>query len=71
MQVTKGGKYFPAGITRFIIPGRILRIKADMRVLSSNRPLHEKKPLAAQPALRQAERQRKSVYYAETGILVR
>ncbi|MCB8962761.1 MAG: hypothetical protein H6651_20775 [Ardenticatenales bacterium] len=42
MQVTKGGRYFPAGITRFIIPGRILRIKADMRVLSSNRPLHEK-----------------------------
>ena len=42
MQVTKGGRYFPAGITRFIIPGRILRIKADLKMLMSNRPLHEK-----------------------------
>ena len=42
MQVTRGGRYFPAGITRFVIPGRILRIKADLKMMMSNRPLHEK-----------------------------
>lgn len=43
------GRYFPAGITRFIIPGRILRLNAQIDVLRSkdlslrdkNRWLHE------------------------------
>lgn len=35
MQVTLGGRYFPAGITRFIIPGRILRINADLDILKT------------------------------------
>ncbi len=33
MQVTLSGRYFPAGITRFIIPDRILRINADLNYL--------------------------------------
>ncbi|MFT7585180.1 MAG: phosphoglycerate dehydrogenase-like enzyme [Cellvibrionaceae bacterium] len=43
MQVTLGGRYFPAGITRFIIPGRILRINADLEILKSEKmSLNEK-----------------------------
>ncbi len=42
MQVTLSGRYFPAGITRFIIPGRILRLNADLSVLKANKSLHEK-----------------------------
>lgn len=45
----ESGRLFPAGITRFLIPGRILRLKADLSVLRSkdmtlrekNRWLHE------------------------------
>ncbi|MEM9774624.1 MAG: NAD(P)-dependent oxidoreductase [Chloroflexota bacterium] len=35
MQVTLSGRYFPAGITRFIIPGRILRVNADLEILKT------------------------------------
>ena len=43
MQVTLSGRYFPAGITRFIIPGRILRINADLDILKTkNMSLTEK-----------------------------
>lgn len=35
MQVTLSGRYFPAGITRFLIPGRILRLNADLAILKS------------------------------------
>lgn len=45
----QSGRHFPAGITRFIIPGRVLRLNADLTVLRSremslrekNRWLHE------------------------------
>lgn len=45
----QSGRYFPAGITRFLIPGRILRLNADLTILRStemslrekNRWLHE------------------------------
>ena len=43
MQVTLGGRYFPAGITRFLIPGRILRVNADLDILKSQQmSLNEK-----------------------------
>lgn len=43
MQVTLSGRYFPAGITRFIIPGRILRVNAELDILkSSQMSLNEK-----------------------------
>ena len=35
MQVTLSGRYFPAGITRFLIPGRILRLNAELAILKS------------------------------------
>lgn len=50
IQTTLGsGRFFPAGITRFLIPGRILRLNADLKILRStemtlaqkNRWLHE------------------------------
>lgn len=36
------GRYFPAGITRFLIPGRILRVNADISILKSDLSLREK-----------------------------
>lgn len=43
MQATlSSGRYFPAGITRFIIPGRILRLNADLAMLKSDKSLREK-----------------------------
>jgi phosphoglycerate dehydrogenase-like enzyme len=36
------GRLFPAGITRFIIPGRILRLNADLATLKSDKTLREK-----------------------------
>jgi len=39
----QSGRYFPAGITRFLIPGRILRLNADLSILrSQQKTLHEK-----------------------------
>lgn len=41
LQATQG-RFFPAGITRFLIPGRVLRLNADLDVLKSSRSLMEK-----------------------------
>jgi phosphoglycerate dehydrogenase-like enzyme len=41
IQATQG-RFFPAGITRFIIPGRVLRLNADLDVLKSDLSLGEK-----------------------------
>lgn len=49
MKAAEIGRMFPAGITRFIIPGRVLRVNADLNVLASktltlrekNRWLHD------------------------------
>jgi phosphoglycerate dehydrogenase-like enzyme len=43
VQVTlASGRFFPAGITRFLIPGRILRLNADISELKSDKPLWQK-----------------------------
>ncbi|MCP5099786.1 MAG: ParB N-terminal domain-containing protein [Chloroflexi bacterium] len=43
VQVTlASGRFFPAGITRFLIPGRILRLNADISELRSDKPLWKK-----------------------------
>ncbi|MCA9925779.1 MAG: ParB N-terminal domain-containing protein, partial [Anaerolineales bacterium] len=36
------GHFFPAGITRFIIPGRILRLNVPTEIMTSDKPLWEK-----------------------------
>jgi hypothetical protein len=41
VQATQG-RFFPAGITRFLIPGRILRLNAPLDVLRSDGSLLEK-----------------------------
>lgn len=42
LQIAQAGRVLPAGITRFIIPGRVLRLNADLAYLKSDRPLSEK-----------------------------
>jgi hypothetical protein len=42
LQITKAGRVLPAGITRFIIPGRVLRLNADLNILKSDKSLAEK-----------------------------
>jgi threo-3-hydroxy-L-aspartate ammonia-lyase len=37
------GELLPAGLTRFVIPGRILRLNADLKRLKQNEPLAEKR----------------------------
>jgi len=42
LQIAQAGRELPAGITRFIIPGRVLRLNAELRHLKSDQPLSEK-----------------------------
>ncbi len=39
LQISKTGKVFPAGITRFIIPGRVLRMNIDLQRLQQDEPI--------------------------------
>jgi phosphoglycerate dehydrogenase-like enzyme len=36
LQISKAGKVLPAGITRFIIPGRVLRVNIDLKRLAKD-----------------------------------
>jgi hypothetical protein len=38
-----GGQLLPAGLTRFVIPGRILRLNADLQRLKLEEPLAAKR----------------------------
>ena len=42
LQIAQAGRVLPAGITRFIIPGRVLRLNAELRHLKSDQSLSEK-----------------------------
>lgn len=42
LQIARAGRVLPAGITRFIIPGRVLRLNADLEYLKSDVSLNEK-----------------------------
>lgn len=42
LQIAGAGLVIPAGITRFIIPGRVLRINVPLTLLKSDQPLAEK-----------------------------
>jgi hypothetical protein len=42
-KVASRGDLLPAGLTRFIIPGRILRLNADLERLKKDEPLAEKR----------------------------
>ena len=42
MTASQGG-LLPAGLTRFVIPGRILRLNADLERLKADEPLPAKR----------------------------
>jgi hypothetical protein len=42
LQIARAGQVLPAGITRFIIPGRVLRLNAELSYLKSDKSLSEK-----------------------------
>lgn len=42
LQIARNGQLLPSGITRFIIPGRVLRLNADLAYLQSDNSLEEK-----------------------------
>jgi len=42
LQIADGGNVMPAGITRFIVPGRVMRLNADFDYLKSDRDIDEK-----------------------------
>jgi hypothetical protein len=42
LKIVASGKLLPAGITRFIIPGRVMHLNADFEYLKSDRNLEEK-----------------------------
>ena len=42
LQITDAGNVMPAGITRSIIPGRVMRLNADFEYLKSDRDIDEK-----------------------------
>jgi phosphoglycerate dehydrogenase-like enzyme len=42
LQIARAGHVLPAGITRFIIPGRVLRLNVDLMQLKSDSSLTEK-----------------------------
>ncbi len=42
LQVARAGRVIPAGITRFIIPGRVLRLNVDLNYLKSDKTLPQK-----------------------------
>jgi phosphoglycerate dehydrogenase-like enzyme len=42
VQIARSGRALPAGITRFLIPGRVMRLNAQMDVLKAGTTLQEK-----------------------------
>jgi hypothetical protein len=42
LEIAQAGQIVPAGITRFIIPGRVLRVNVDLDYLKADLPLSEK-----------------------------
>ena len=56
LQMAKAGRALPAGITRFIIPGRVLRLNAPLDVLKSDKSLAEKNEWLRQLVLEKLDR---------------
>jgi hypothetical protein len=43
MRFVAHGRLLPAGITRFVVPGRILRLNAPLEVLAGPEPIAQKR----------------------------
>lgn len=70
MQATvSSGRFFPAGITRFLIPGRVLRLNADLDYLKSGNSLQEKNRWLHE-ILKEKQLQGGIRYYAEPVYLL-
>jgi hypothetical protein len=68
-DAASGGEFLPAGLTRFVIPGRILRLNADLRRLKADEPLSAKRAWFNQFLAEKLARSRLR-YYQEPVILL-
>jgi phosphoglycerate dehydrogenase-like enzyme len=69
LQIAQAGRVLPAGITRFIIPGRVLRLNAQLRHLKSDQPLSKKNEWLHQLLVDKLD-QNKIRYYQEPVYLL-
>lgn len=69
LQAAQAGRRFPAGITRFIIPERVLHADIEIDPLTREAPLHEKNRWLHEQLL-EKNRQGKIRYYAESIYLL-
>ena len=69
IQLAQAGRRLPAGITRFIVPGRILRVNMDLSVLRSDLSLRDKNRWL-QAYLVEKQKQGEIRFYAEPVYLL-
>ncbi len=69
LEVASQGRTMPAGITRFVVPGRVLRLNAPLDVLRSHEPLSAKSAWLDQ-FVQARLAHRKVRYYQEPVILL-
>ncbi len=69
LQIARAGRALPAGITRFLIPGRVMRLNADLNMLKSSRPLGEKNEWLYELTMKKLAEDRVR-YYQEPIILL-
>ncbi len=69
MSFVMSGQRLPAGITRFVVPGRILRLKMPLEMLCSDRPLGDKNR-ELQAFLQERLARRRVRYYQEPVVLL-
>ncbi len=69
LEIAARGKRLPQGITRFIVPGRILRLNVPLEVLESNRPLEAKQHWLNE-MMREKLAHRRVRYYQEPVIIL-
>jgi hypothetical protein len=69
IQLSQAGRRVPAGITRFIVPGRILRVNLDLDVLRSDDSLRDKNRWLQEHLIEQ-QKEGHIRYYAEPVYLL-
>lgn len=69
MQLAQAGRRLPAGITRFVVPGRILRVNVELSVLRSDQSLRDKN-LWLQEYLMVKQKEGRIRFYAEPVYLL-
>ena len=69
LEIAQAGQVVPAGITRFIIPGRVLRVNVELDYLKADLPLSEKNEWLRQFVIDKLKTNR-ARYYAEPVYLL-